>query len=137
MIHEQSLVDQLNALPVERFDGESFRTTRGGADPIAPSNSGGRWAPPPEDAFAVSVLYTSLDRDGSIAEVVSFLTELNLIPGPRPLNVSWLRVSTGKTLRLARTCLERLGIDRRATVSEITVERKKLALLWLFWSSTD
>jgi RES domain len=111
MIHEQHLVDQLSVLLVESYDGETFRTTRAGADPIAPSTSGGRWAPPPENASAVSVLYTSLERDGSIAEVVSFLRELSPVPGPRSLKVSRLRVSTAKTLRLVRTSLERLGVD--------------------------
>lgn len=103
MIHEQGLVDQLSVLPVEQFDGEVFRTTRASADPMAPSISGGRWAPPPNYGAEVFVLYTSLEREGSIAEVVSFLTELLPIPGPRPLRVSRLGASAAKTLHLVRT----------------------------------
>jgi hypothetical protein len=113
MIHEQRLVDQLSALPVERFEGEVFRTTRAGADPMAASVNGGRWAPPPNNGSEVSVLYTSLERDGSIAEVVSILAGLSPVPGPRPLNVTRLGISTAKTLRLARTGLETLGVDMR------------------------
>ena len=46
MFHDQSLVDQLSALTVERFDGEVFRVTGVSADPLAFSSNGGRWAPP-------------------------------------------------------------------------------------------
>lgn len=111
MIHDQRLVDQLSVLPVERFEGEVFRTTSVNADPIAPSISGGRWAPPQDRASEVSVLYTSLDRDGSIAEVVSYLIQLTPMPRVRTLKISRLDVSTAKTLRLARASLDDFGVD--------------------------
>lgn len=57
------------------------------------------------------VLYTSRERDGALAEVVSYLTQLTPIPLSRPLKVSRLGVSTAKTLRLARNSLKRLGVD--------------------------
>ena len=56
------------------------------------------------------VLYTSMERDGALAEVVSYLTLLTPLPS-RPLKVSRLGVSTMKTLRLARVGLEGLGVD--------------------------
>ena len=82
MIHDQSLLDRLSALSQERFEGEVFRATRTGADPLAASISGGRWAPAAEGDTAHSVLYTSFERDGAIAEVASFLADLTPIPGP-------------------------------------------------------
>lgn len=111
MIHDQNLVDWLSLLPVERFEGEVFRATGLSADALAFSGSGGRWAPPARDGADVSVLYTSFQRDGAIAEVVSWLTQLTPLPLSRPLKLSRLGVSTAKTLRLARIGLERLGID--------------------------
>jgi RES domain-containing protein len=111
MIHDQGLVDQLSALSVERFDGEVFRATLASADPTASSINGGRWAPGAQDGSDVPVLYTSFERDGALAEVVSFLAELTPTPGPLPLKVSRLGVSTAKTLRLARGSLERLDVD--------------------------
>jgi RES domain len=111
MIHEQHLVDQLSILPNERFDGEVFRTTRAGADPLASSINGGRWAPAAQGTSDVAVLYTSFDHDGALAEVVSYLVELTPVPGPRPLKVSRLAVSTARTLRLARVNLEQLAVD--------------------------
>jgi hypothetical protein len=111
MIHDQRLVDHLSALPVERFAGEAFRATRANAEPTASSMNGGRWAPGAQDGFDVPILYTSLERDGALAEVVSFLAGLTPTPGPRPLKVARLGVSTAKTLRLVRAGLERLGVD--------------------------
>ena len=62
MIHDQDLVDRLSELATDRFEGEIFRATRIGADPMAPSISGGRWAPPPTDTPGIYVLYSSLER---------------------------------------------------------------------------
>ncbi|MGI0134663.1 MAG: RES family NAD+ phosphorylase, partial [Candidatus Micrarchaeaceae archaeon] len=56
-------------------------------------------------------LYTSLERNGALAEVVAYLTMLTPLPLSRPLKVSRLGVSTAKTLHLARVSLERLGVE--------------------------
>jgi hypothetical protein len=58
----------------------------------------------------VPALYTSFERNGALAEVVSYLAMLTPLPS-RPLKVSRLGVSTAKTLRLARASLESLGVD--------------------------
>ena len=111
MIHDQGLVDQLSALSLERFEGEVFRATGVSADPLANSVIGGRWAPGVRDDADVPILYTSLDRDGALAEVVSYLVALTPLPKSRPLKVSRLSISTSKTLRLARANLESLGVN--------------------------
>jgi RES domain len=111
MIHDQDLVDRLSGFPTERFDQTVFRATGISVDPLAPSINGGRWAPAPNRDPGIYVLYTSLARDGAIAEVVSFLADLTPIPGPRPIKVTRLAVTTARTLHLARTDLEGLGVD--------------------------
>ena len=111
MIHDPDLLDRLSAFHPERFEGEVFRATRANADPVAASISGGRWAPPPDGEAGHSVLYTSLERDGAIAEVASFLAQLTPIPGPRPIKVTRLIVSTARTIRLVRADLGSLGVD--------------------------
>jgi hypothetical protein len=111
MIHGQDLLDRLSALAVEPFDGEVFRVTGVSADPLAFSVNGGRWGPPARDGSDVPVLYTSFERAGALAEVVSYLRLLTPPPLSRPLKLSRLRVATGKTLRLARAGLEELGVD--------------------------
>lgn len=113
MIHDQLLLDRLCALPTERFEGVVYRVTTLGADPVAASTSGGRWAPPPEAAAEVSVLYTSLERDEAIAEVASYLSELTPVPRAR-LKLSRLVVSMNKTLRLVHADLAALGVDTHA-----------------------
>ena len=63
MIHDPDLLDQLDALPKEAFDGEVFRGTRQSLDPLASSYSGGRWM----QRDGAAVLYTSLAREGALA----------------------------------------------------------------------
>ena len=111
MIHDPNLLDRLSEFHSERFEGEVFRATRKSADPVAASISGGRWAPPPDGEAGHSVLYTSLERDGAIAEVASFLAQLTPIPGPCQIKVTRLAVSTSHTLRLVRSDLAALGVD--------------------------
>jgi hypothetical protein len=111
LIHDQGLLDRLAALQTEPFEGEVFRATRVNADPTAPSINGGRWPPPPDGDAGVSVLYTSFERNGALAEVCSFLAMLTPIPGPRPIKVTRLAVATSRTLKLAQADLQGLGID--------------------------
>ena len=111
MIHDPALLDRLSVLRSERFEGEVSRATRANADPVAASISGGRWAPPPDGDTGHSVLYTSLARDGAIAEIASFLAQLTPMPGPRHIKVTRLAVSTARTIRLVRTDLGALGVD--------------------------
>ena len=65
MIHDRDLLDRLDTLPKEAFDGEVFRGTRQGLNPLAGSFSGGRWMRPD----GAAVLYTSLEREGALAEI--------------------------------------------------------------------
>ena len=112
MIHDPELLDYLTDLPEVRFDGSVFRATALSADPKALSFRGGRWAPPHDAEGGFPVLYTSLDRQGALAEVAAYLLELSPIPR-KPLKVTELVVSTSKTMRLVRADLEHLGIDMR------------------------
>lgn len=111
MYHDQNLVDLLSAIPARSFDGEVFRATRVNADPTAPSSSGGRWAPPGEQEAGFLVLYTSLERDGAMAEVASFLADQNPPPREQPVKVSRLAVTASRTLTLIEASLPELGID--------------------------
>lgn len=111
MNFDPDLVERLSSRPLEKIACEVFRVTRRDADPTAPSVSGGRWAVPQNGGNETSVLYTCLDRDGAIAEVVSYLALLNPLPKKSQLKVSRLGVSTSKTLRLMRSDLISLGID--------------------------
>lgn len=111
MIHDQGLVDKLSDWPQEKFEGTVYRATRTQADPIAASISGGRWAPPPDGDAGFPVLYTSLHRDGALAEISSVLANLEPRPGARLIKLSSLVVSASQVVRLSRPALESLGVD--------------------------
>jgi hypothetical protein len=110
MIRDQGLLDQLGSFPVEKFHGDVFRAVGLTLDPLAPSVSGGRWAPAARAGIDISVLYTSFEREGALAEVAAYLALLTPLP-PKPLKVARLEVCTRRTLRLARAELVELGVD--------------------------
>ncbi len=74
-------------------------------DPLAGSYSGGRWMP----RDGASVLYTSLAREGALAEITFHWGQLNPRP-TKPVMLHTLRVVAHRTLRLVRADLAALGV---------------------------
>jgi RES domain-containing protein len=105
LIHNPKLLERLGGLPRETFGGDCFRATPLSLNPLAPSTRGGRWAPPDETA----VLYTSLTREGALAEIAFHWGQLSPLPS-KPAALHRLRVTTRKTLRLIQADLEALGV---------------------------
>ena len=92
MIHDRELLERLEALPRETFAGEVFRATRQNLDPLASSYSGGRWM----RRDAAAVLYTSMLREGALAEISFHWRQL--IPRPtKPVALHTLRVVAHRT----------------------------------------
>ena len=106
MIHDPDLIGRLGALPIENFAGDAFRATRKSHDPLAFSTRGGRWG---RDGGA-AILYTSLERDGALAEIGFHWSRLTPLP-TKPAMLHRLRVTTRKTLLLIRASLPAFGID--------------------------
>jgi hypothetical protein len=102
-------LEALSSLPVAEFEGSVFRVTGMQADPIAFSQSGGRWAMDTDKEGGCPILYTSTRREGAIAEVASYLALLTPVP-QKPLKVHELDVSLDRTLRLAIADFGALGI---------------------------
>jgi hypothetical protein len=111
MPSDPDLLRKIASFNSERFAGEVFRVTPLTTNPLAPSVSGGRWAPPALPGREVPILYASLERDGALAEVASYLARLTPIPGPRNLKVTRLSITAGKALRLTLNDLQSLGVD--------------------------
>jgi RES domain-containing protein len=105
LIHDLELVDRLSSFTPVLFDGEVFRAVARSVDALTPSVSGGRWAP--KD---ISVLYTSLDREGALAELAFHWSLFNPLPS-RPASLHRIALTTRKTLRFLRADLTSLGVD--------------------------
>ncbi len=106
MPHDRELLEHLAAYAPIKFDGEVFRATRRGLDPLAASMSGGRWMQPNE----TPTLYTSRERNGALAEIVHHWSQLTPMPS-KPVVVHTLGVRLRKTLRLGRAELIDLAVD--------------------------
>jgi len=106
MLHDRDLLDRLGAFAPVRYDGLIFRATRLGLDPLTGSFSGGRWAP----RDVTQVLYTSLERDGALAEIAHHLSLLTPKPS-KPVKVHELAVGAGSVVRLLRPDFTALHVD--------------------------
>ena len=108
MIHDPDLLDLLDALPKTAFEGQVFSATRQTLDPPASSYSNGRWMM--RDGAAV--LYTSLAREGALAEISFHWGQL--APRPtKPVALHKLSVIAHRTLKLVRVDLVALGVPSR------------------------
>ena len=105
MVHDADLLDLLDALPKESFSGDVFRGTRQSLDPLASSYSGGRWM----RRDGAAVLYTSLAREGALAEISFHWSQLTPRP-TKPVTLHTLRVAAHRTLKLVRADLTKLGV---------------------------
>jgi RES domain-containing protein len=105
LIRDPHLIELLSKLPTQTFAGDVFRATRRSLIPTTPSTSGGRWSPRGGSA----VLYTSLARDGALAEIAFHWSRLTPLP-QKPALIHKLGVQSENALRLVRTDLETLGV---------------------------
>jgi RES domain len=101
------LLDAIDAFRREPLDAEVWRVVRDGRDPILGGPSLSRWC---DGTF--DVLYTSLDRDGAIAEIHALLSLQPVFPSKMRWFAHKLRISATQALKLADLpTLARLGVD--------------------------
>jgi RES domain-containing protein len=106
--HDRELLDALEAVPAEAFSGTVWRITMHGRDPLRGSMAGGRWSPQGD----VEVLYSSLVRDGALAEIGYRLSLEPVWPSRLVHEVHRIVARTQNSLRFADLAsLEPLGID--------------------------
>lgn len=107
LARELALLDALDARQREPFTGTLWRICRDGRDPLQAGPSLSRWCRGEFD-----VLYTSLERDGAIAEIHALLAMQPVFPSRIAFRVHRLRVETHTTLHLADLAtLAALGVD--------------------------
>jgi RES domain-containing protein len=104
--HDDELLAKLSEFESETFGGSVFRATRFHLDPTEFTTTGGRWARP----GATPVLYTSLEREGALAEVCFHWSLLNPLP-TKAAKVHKLSVSANRCLRLLKGELRTLGVS--------------------------
>ncbi len=99
------LLDAIDAFRRESLDAEVWRVVRDG--PVLGGPSLSRWCD-----WTFDVLYTSLDRDGAIAEIHALLSLQPVFPSKIRLFAYRLKVAATQALRLADLpTLARLGVD--------------------------
>lgn len=100
------LLDALDAQPGVAFEGDVWRIVREGRDVLEGASARGRWDPGHFD-----VLYTSLAREGALAEVYFHLSRQPVFPSKLVSILHRIRVRTHRTLKLAdMAALAALGI---------------------------
>mgnify|MGYP002525893472 FL=1 len=70
------LLDALDALDREPFDGDVWRIVRDGKNPLQGYSAGARWDPP----GGLDVIYTSIDPDGARGEIFFHLMRAPVFP---------------------------------------------------------
>ena len=101
------LLDAIDAFRREPIDAEVWRVVRDGRDPVLGSPSLSRWC---DGMF--DVLYTSLEREGAVAEIHALLSLQPVFPSRTRWLAHKLKVAATQTLRLADLpTLALLGVD--------------------------
>lgn len=113
-----ALLDALDAHQGVSFAGDVWRIVREERDVLQASPAGARWDPGTFD-----VLYTSLEREGALAEIHFHLTRQPVFPSKLRSVLHRIAVRTERTLRLADLgAVERLGVSRE-TYAGLSYER--------------
>ena len=104
---DPALLDALDAFDRVRYAGDTWRVVRHGRDPLQGSASGGRWDPTSFDA-----LYTSLNPDGAVAEVLFQLSRQPVFPSRIRYGLHRIKVRVTKALKLPDLdAMVPLGVD--------------------------
>jgi len=107
-VHDRAILDALEAIGPETFEGDVWRITRKGRDALRGSSAHGRWSP--EGEF--EVLYTSLMRDGALAEMGFRLTLEPVWPSRFEHELHEISARSPRTLYIADlVALGALGVD--------------------------
>jgi RES domain-containing protein len=107
-VHDRGILDALEGMDPISLDSSVWRITRAGRDPIRGSAANGRWSP----GGTVEVLYTSIERDGALAEIGFRLSLEPVWPSRIQHEIHEISVQTTRTLQFADVGgLAAFGVD--------------------------
>jgi len=107
-IHDRAILDALEAIDHEPFHGVVWRVVRKGREPLRGSGANGRWSAGGE----FEVLYTSLERDGALAEIGYRLSLEPVWPSRIEHKIHAIRAEAERILRFADVAsLGPFGVD--------------------------
>ena len=107
-VHDRAILDILEGLETEAIEMTVWRVIRKGRDPLRGAVANGRWNATGE----FEVLYTSLEREGAVAEVGYRLSLEPVWPSLIEHEIHTLKVKTERTLRFeSLEELQKLGIN--------------------------
>lgn len=107
-VHDRAILDALEEMDPAPVDASVWRVTRAGRDPIRGSAAYGRWSP----GGTVEVLYTSLEREGALAEIGFRLSLEPVWPSRIKHEIHEIAAKTKRTLRFADIpSLAAYGVD--------------------------
>ena len=135
MIHDPKLLEALSSFAPVEYSGEVFRATRKSLDPLTGSSRDGRW----HFGSECTVLYTSLSKDGAMAEISFHWSLLNPLPS-KPVVLHTLNVKVENSLKLLMGDLVKLGINKMEYKSiyyqrtrEIGIPLFSYYILFIMW----
>ena len=112
------LLDLLDTHKGVSFEGDVWRIVREGIDVLQGYLAKARWDPGTFD-----VLYTSLEREGALAEIYFHLSQQPVFPSLLRSRLHRISVRTQRTLKLADLeAIETLGVSAE-TYSSLSYER--------------
>lgn len=107
-MHDRALLDALEAMAPAPFSGTVWRVTRRGRHALQGSTAPGRWSP----GNGAEVLYTSLTREGALAEIGYRMSLEPVWPSRLEHDIHSIEAHTARTLHFVNlTALTALGVD--------------------------
>ncbi len=107
-VHDDRLLDALDELEGQAFNGAIWRVAREGRPALDGSRGAGRWNP-----STLSVLYAAKEPNGAVAEIYFHLSRgQSVFPSKMRHTLFELKITTDRTLILARMAdLIALGVE--------------------------
>ena len=129
MLFDQDLLDALERLEAQSWEGEALRFVLGDTDPFQPNTRGARWNPPDTAA-----LYTSLERTTVLAELDHVRYLQTPVLRRELFALHMIRTRVTKMLDLTdRALLGALGVGEAELSSDDQTECRRVggAAAWL------